>query len=314
MTFWQPASLCGTHCFTDATTVGLPRRAARFLALAAVVGAGALTLPLLPARSRPAALRRLARGALRGMGIRVVLRGSLPARRALLVANHVSWLDILVLLAVGRCALVAKTEVRDWPVIGRVAAGTGTVFIDRSRPKALPGTVAAVRTRLAGDAVMAAFPEGTTSCGQAVGAFRPALFQAALDAGAVVVPVSLRFGTPADARPATTAAFIGAENLLSSLRRILATRDLSVRVHAGTAIHPDTAATRAALARLAGDAVRAEWPARTPGAPATQPLPHPPSTGRVPHLTLLEGASGAAAQRIPTGSGSGESAGLSPAA
>jgi 1-acyl-sn-glycerol-3-phosphate acyltransferase len=218
-----------------------------------------------------------------------------------------------VLLAVGRCRLVAKTEVRNWPVIGKVAASTGTIFIDRVRPKSLPGTVAAVRTRLAQGAVMAAFPEGTTSCGQGVGAFRPALFQAALDAGTPVVPVRLCFQAGPDTRPVTAAAFIGEDNLLDSLRRVLAVRGLRARVHAGTAIHPDAAATRAALARLAGDAVRAEWPVRTSAAPATTNSPHPPSAVRVPHLTLLDGGSGADTQR-KLAAGSGSATGLTSAA
>src|SRR4029079_10304453 len=89
--------------------------------------------------------------------------------------------------------LVAKHEVRDWPIIGRLATTLGTVFVDRTRPKTLPDTVARVAEHLADGAVVAVFPEGTTWCGRAGGRFRPAMFQAAIAAGAPVVPVRLAF-------------------------------------------------------------------------------------------------------------------------
>lgn len=289
MSFWLPQSGCGAGCLAATPTVPRIRRLGRLVALAGVVAAGGAVLPLLPARHRAGALRGFCGAALRAMGIRLEVRGHLPARRALVVANHVSWLDILVLLAAGDLRLVAKTEVRGWPVIGRVAARTGTVFIDRVRPKSLPHTVSAVRERLSAGSVMAVFPEGTTSCGGGLGPFRPALFQAALDAGVPVVPALLSFTTPA-ASPAasrdggarelaTAASFIGQESLLTSLGRILRARDLRVRVRAGTPIHPGAACTRRALARLAAAAVRAEWPARVPAGhpPMAQPPVLPPA-------------------------------------
>jgi 1-acyl-sn-glycerol-3-phosphate acyltransferase len=303
--FWQPSSDCGADCLLATPRVGRLRQLGRLVALAGVVASGGVLLPLLPAHRRASALRRVAAAALRALGIRLRVRGTLPARRALLVANHISWLDILVLLAAGRCTLLAKVEIRDWPVIGKVAARTGTVFIDRVRPKLLPGTVAQVRARLAAGAVLAAFPEATTSCGAGIGPFRPALFQAALDAGTPVVPVLLRFTTAGQPGPATAAAFIGAETLLTSLARILAARHLTVTVHAASAIHPDSGATRRDLARLAADAVRAEWPAWTPPATPTTPV-----TAPAPRLALLHGASpGRRADTIP-----GAAAQLPPAA
>jgi len=310
MSFWLPRTGCGAHCVTVPARVSRLRRAGRLAALAAVVASGGLVLPLLPVRHRSAGLRGFARAALRALGVRVTVRGQLPARRALVVANHVSWLDILVLLAAGGCRLVAKAEVRGWPVIGKVAASTGTVFIDRVRPRTLPATVAAVRDALASGAVVAVFPEGTTSCGQLIGPFRPALFQAALAAGVPVVPARLRFTVGPAGQPATLAAFIGEESLVSSVRRVLAAQRLRVDVLAGAAIHADAGADRRVLARLAAYAVDAEWPARLPAhpvlcgaAPATPPTPAratvaaPRRTGRVPRLTLLEGWSGGDDQR-----------------
>src|SRR5207247_5085729 len=96
-------------------------------------------------------------------------------------------------------------------------------------------------------------PGGTTSCGEGAGGFRPAFFQAAIDAHTPVVPVTLRF--VAAGEPTAQPAFVGAETLLGSMRRVLGMRGLTVVVQVGTAIHPGPAASRRTLARIAEEAV-----------------------------------------------------------
>jgi 1-acyl-sn-glycerol-3-phosphate acyltransferase len=257
---WLPRSGCDEGCLPAAgETPGVPAgvRVGRLLAAAAVVLAGAALLPVLPllsARARSAVGRRWALALLRCLGVRLVFRGRRPVRRALLVSNHISWLDILVLLAIAPTRLVAKREVRDWPVIGWLAAAAGTVFVDRSRPKQLPGTVASVAAALRAGAVVSVFPEGTTWCGSAAGRFRPAMFQAAVDAGAVVVPVRLIFRL-AGGEPTSAAAYLGEETLVTSFRRVLGVRGLVVTASATPALHPGAAATRRVLARVAESAV-----------------------------------------------------------
>ncbi|MBG0827277.1 1-acyl-sn-glycerol-3-phosphate acyltransferase [Planomonospora sp. ID67723] len=147
----------------------------------------------------------------------------------LFVANHVSWLDPLVMAAVLPCRLLAKREVLAWPVVGGLAAGSGALFIDRDRLSMLPGAVAGVAGALAQGHPVAAFPEGTTWCGREMGAFRPAVFQAALDAGAPVRPVAIRY-LDAYRAPATGPAFVGDDTLLASIRRVVAVRRLTVEV------------------------------------------------------------------------------------
>jgi 1-acyl-sn-glycerol-3-phosphate acyltransferase len=257
---WQPRSGCDESCLPPAgRTFSVPAavQVGRLLAVAASVLAGAALLPVLPllsARGRAAVGRRWALALLGALGVRLVFRGRRPARRTLLVSNHVSWLDIPVLLAVAPTRLLAKREVRDWPVIGWLAAAAGTVFIDRSRPKQLPRTVASVASALREGAVVAVFPEGTTWCGSAAGRFRPAMFQAAIDAGAMVVPVRLTFRL-SDGEGTSAAAFLGEETLLASLRRVLRLRGLVIAASAAPALHPDVTATRRVLARVAESAV-----------------------------------------------------------
>lgn len=178
------------------------------------------------------------------------------------MANHVSWLDPLVIAAIVPSRPLAKGEIAGWPVVGRLVAGAGALFIDRGRLSALPATVGAVAGALrAGDTVVA-FPEGTTWCGRGMGGFRPAVFQAAIDAGAAVLPATLRYleGT----RLSTRGCYVGEDSLLASLRRVAATRHLAVEVTFLTPVRVRPPATRAArpavraaLAALAEARVRA---------------------------------------------------------
>jgi 1-acyl-sn-glycerol-3-phosphate acyltransferase len=254
---WRPASTCTTEdCLPRPGTV--PRASTttvvgRILGAACVLVGAAVVLPLLPAGRMAGAARRAARALLGALGVRHVTTGRLVTRQALVVANHVSWLDIVVLLAYVPARMLAKREVRSWPLVGRIAVAMGTVFIDRDRPRDLPQTVAAVAGALAGGAVVAAFPEGTTWCGRVGGPLRPAVFQAAIGAGAAVVPVRIGFAL-ADGSPTTVAAFIGADSLVASLRRVITARGLVVTVRAHPPIHPGPdsgrGGTRRALAAV----------------------------------------------------------------
>jgi 1-acyl-sn-glycerol-3-phosphate acyltransferase len=209
-------------------------------ALVGVLMTGLLLVPLL----RRVAVRATARALLAALGVRLVWRGPAPRPGSLLVANHVSWLDIVALLAVEPVRLVAKHEVRRWPAIGMLARLSGSLFVDRSRPRLLPGTVGEVAAALRAGRSVAVFPEGTTFCGAAHGRFRPAMFQAALDAQAPVVPITIRYDT-------TAAAFVGDDTLWSSVRRIAALRSLTVTLVAAPALRPAVGADRRALARTA---------------------------------------------------------------
>ncbi|WP_344138809.1 lysophospholipid acyltransferase family protein, partial [Luedemannella flava] len=187
---------------------------------------------------RRAAVRGWFRALLRAAGVRGHVGGApLGATPALVVANHVSWLDIPALLAVGTMRVVAKSDVRGWPLVGALAARVGTIFIDRTRLRSLPRTVADVATALRSGHSVLAFPEGSTWCGRVGGRFHPAVFQAAADARVPVRPVSLTFRL-ADGTPTTVAAFVGEESLLDSVRRVVATRGLVVEVTVRRPVEP----------------------------------------------------------------------------
>ncbi|MGW3041356.1 lysophospholipid acyltransferase family protein [Kitasatospora sp. NPDC001159] len=271
MSVWLPTAPCRPEtCLGErAPEVSHLRRALRLAAcLTAVLAGVLLSLPvrLLPHGARDRLIRLWARVLLRTLGVTVRLGPPgtpVPGRAvgggALVVANHVSWLDI-PLLAAGRPGRsLAKTEVRQWPVLGRLVAWGGTVFLDRDRLRALPDTVAAVAEVLRSGQPVIVFPEGSTWCGRESGRFRPALFQAAVEAGTFVQPVTIRYRL-ADGRPTSAPAFIGDDGLLTSLARVVAVRGLVADVTFLPPIpppgpQPTRAGARRELARAAQAAV-----------------------------------------------------------
>jgi 1-acyl-sn-glycerol-3-phosphate acyltransferase len=162
--------------------------------------------------------------------------------------------------------MLAKHEIRDYPLIGLVARRIGTLFIDRAELRALPGVVADVAGALRDGGLVGLFPEGTTWCGTAAGRFRRAGFQAALDADAPVRPIAQRLLLP-DGTPTTAGAFIGEDTVLATLLRVVALPGLTLEMRVLPLLTPGPGADRRALARAAELAVAAAT-----GVPATEPL------------------------------------------
>ncbi|MGH3832516.1 MAG: lysophospholipid acyltransferase family protein, partial [Pseudonocardiaceae bacterium] len=230
----MPVSPCGAGCLPSSAAVpavGWARRAPRLLAAVTLLLAGVTMLPLLGPPRRERALRAWCRALLRALGITLEITGgerfAAPGFGVLVVSNHMSWLDLIALGAVQPLRMVAKSEVRGWPVIGWLARRMGTVFLERERLSTLPRTVEAVAGALAGGGAIGVFPEGTTWCGLASGRFRPAVFQAALDSATLVRPVALRYRL-AGAGATTVAAFVGPATLGEAVPRVAGVRGLVV--------------------------------------------------------------------------------------
>ncbi|MFF3314858.1 lysophospholipid acyltransferase family protein [Streptomyces sp. NPDC003035] len=256
---WLPTSPCAPDPCARHTgrAAGPLRAAARLAAGVAAVLTGVLLAPLaalLPAAGRRALVRRWCRLVLRAFGVRVkVTGGPVPADGPLLVvANHISWLDIPLVAAVLPGRMLAKREVRAWPVLGPLAARGGTLFIDRDRLRALPATVRAMARALAGGGRVIVFPEGSTWCGRGGGTFRPATFQAAVDASVPVQPVRLEY------RPTGPAAFVGDDPLAASLWRIAAAGGLTAEIRILDPISNVQYPNRRALALAAQRAVASD--------------------------------------------------------
>lgn len=166
-------------------------------------------------------------------GIRLQVSGEpMAAGPVLLVANHISWLDIVVMHAAGYCRFVSKADVAHWPLIGSLATGAGTLYIERASRRDAMRVVHHMRDRLAAGDVVAIFPEGTTGDGRALLPFHANLVQAAISADVPVQPLALRF---ADGTGATSFApsFVGDETLVGSVWRTLAAEGLVAYVRYG---------------------------------------------------------------------------------
>ena len=152
---------------------------------------------------------------------------------ALIVANHISWLDILVMHAARHCRFVSKSDIRDWPLVGMLATGAGTLYIERnSRRDALRMVQDMADAMRAGD-VVAVFPEGTTSDGRELLPFHANLIQSAIQANAPVQPMSLRFVDAATGQTSFGPCYIGDDTLIGSMWRTLTSPAIVAVVHFG---------------------------------------------------------------------------------
>lgn len=167
---------------------------------------------------------------LRILGVTLKVEGLALPTGHLLVANHVSWLDIAAVHAVlPQARFVSKADVRHWPLVGALVEGAGTLFIEReSKRDALRVVHQAAAALQAGDCV-AFFPEGTTGPGPALLPFHANLLQAAVAAQAPVLPLVLRWHEPGE-RFAVSARFIGDTTLVQSLWAIASARGLGIDV------------------------------------------------------------------------------------
>lgn len=213
-----------------------------------IVGIGARLLPRGSDHLVSGSLRMGCRLILRTLGIHSMVQGPRPTSGSLIVANHLSWIDIPVALTLWRCTIVAKSEVRRWPVIGTLAARLGVIWIDRRRPRDLLRVIPLVEDSLRRGRSVLLFPEGTTTSGREILPFRSGLFEAAVRARASVCAASLSVSTTAGDRDALC--WYGDETLLANVVRVAALRGARFTVHM-TGPLQQTEDDRKALARRA---------------------------------------------------------------
>jgi 1-acyl-sn-glycerol-3-phosphate acyltransferase len=176
-------------------------------------------------------VRRWARRTMRSLCVRIRVEGEVPAGPVVLVANHLSYLDIPLLWTLVPGRFVARADVADWPGVGRAARLLGTLFLDRARKRALLDVLPRMTDALRdGDAVVF-FPEATSTRGARVLPFKSALFEAAVRSGAPVVAASLEYETADRNRPADTAVcWWGDMTFLSHVGRLLTLPRIEARV------------------------------------------------------------------------------------
>lgn len=222
---------------------------------------GFVSLAWMAARVSPERRERMVvrwcHGALADLGIRLEARGaSVPAQACLVVCNHVSWVDAVALRALLPCGFVAKRSLLGWPVVGRLIALTGGVFVQRETPADLPGALDVIGGRLAAGLSVCIFPEATTTSGREIAPFAPSSFSVAAGRGVHVLPVAVRYFE--DDQPSPAMAWVGDEAFLPSLLRIAHAVRPRVTVTIGEPFLPPAGRkeaarqARAAVAALAG--------------------------------------------------------------
>lgn len=183
----------------------------------------ALVFPWLSEQHRLALKKRWSRQLLAMLGVRLRYQGALRDDATLpcglIVANHISFLDIFVVNAIAPTAFVSKDEVRNWPLIGWLCKHTDTLFLERGSRSAAQRARENLVNHLRRGQRVALFPEGTTTCGDTVLPFHSALLQSAIDAGTTVTPIVLRYRAD-DGSHSTAPAYVDDISLLECLRSI----------------------------------------------------------------------------------------------
>lgn len=194
-------------------------------------------------------------------GVKIDVRmpeGLRPAERALIVANHVSWLDIFVINTIQPCRFVAKSDIRDWPLIGWLCDKAGTIFISRGRVRDVRRIFEHLVKALHDGEHVAFFPEGRVATPGTMLPFHANLFEAAIDACVPVQPCALQY-VDADGRLHPAADFSGGINFMRSALMIARSCNMTVELTFLPAISTEGAhrrelanAVRASIAAVLG--------------------------------------------------------------
>lgn len=248
------------------TLIGALRMGVLTLWMLSALGVTVLVFPWAPQTLRGRCTRGLSRAVVRLAGVRLRATGvTLPRELAatgvaawtsgrLLLANHITWLDIFAIDAVLPSRFVAKAEIGRWPVVGWMVTLSGTLYIERGRRHAVAAANHRVAEHLARGETVAVFPEGTTGDGTQLLPFHSNLVAPAIEVGCEIWPVAVRY---TEAGRATTApAYVGEVTLLQTMWRIVTARDLQVEVTLLPALSP-VGATRHGLTEQARQAIAA---------------------------------------------------------
>jgi 1-acyl-sn-glycerol-3-phosphate acyltransferase len=164
-------------------------------------------------------IRAWSAGLMHVFGFRLRRIGTPVPGAAMFVANHVSWVDIVLLHSQRMMGFVAKREIAGWPVVGWLAMRGETIFHQRGSQESLGGVLHEMLARLRAGRSVGVFPEGRTRDGSEIGPFHARIFLAAVEAGVPVQPVALRYGEGGSAQ--TAVAFTARENFMQNFVRLL---------------------------------------------------------------------------------------------
>ena len=197
-------------------------------------------------------LQRWSGEALKALRVDLIMEGAIPSN-GLLVANHLSYLDVLVLGAIAPASFVSKSEVAGWPVVGSLTQMAGTIFLRRESRKSANAANNTIAERLQRGDLVVFFPEGTSSDGSTVLPFHAALFEPAITAGVPVQSAHIAYDTN-DADPATDVCYWGSMTFATHLWRLFGIKRTRAYVRFGV---PSLYADRKTAARATREVILA---------------------------------------------------------
>lgn len=182
------------------------------------------------------------------------MEGAQPAPRALMISNHLSWLDIFVINTLYPTRFVAKSDIRSWPLIGWLCEKTGTIFISRGSIRDVRRIYRGLVASLHAGEHVAFFPEGTTSSQGMLLPFHANLFEAAVEADVPVQPYALRY-VDGQGRHHPAVEFVGETSFVQSMLWILKGREITAQLAVLPPIETGKNVHRRELAQAAHGAV-----------------------------------------------------------
>lgn len=194
-----------------------------------------IVYPLISDSRRLALRRKWSRQILAILAIELEADPSAAPSGSLIVANHISWLDIFAINALRPASFVAKTEIRQWPFIGWLAARHDTVFLRRGSRGHARMVNAEIDALLNAGRDVAIFPEGTTTDGTTLLGFHAALLQPAIETGRPILPIALSYHDASE-NISLAPSYAGETTMKECVTAILACRRLSVHVSSSPAI------------------------------------------------------------------------------
>ena len=244
------------HANANPTPIRLYRYVRTCVHVSAGVATTMLVFPLVSPARRRALVKRWSLRLLRILAVEARLRGDIGAMggNVLVVANHVSWLDIFVLNSVHPVRFVAKSELARWPIVGAMIRRAGTLFVERGKRCDTHRVNDHVALVLASGDVVTIFPEGTTTDGLDMLPFKSSLLQPIVEAEGHVQPVAIRYRAP-DGTSSVAPAYVGDMSFAESFWQICGARALSVELIATVAL-PARDGHRRHLARDAESLIR----------------------------------------------------------
>ncbi len=168
------------------------------------------------------------------LSVRVNLVGELELKHGVMVSNHISWLDIVVIGACFPTHFVSKAEVKSWPLVGRLATAAGTLFIERGNNESANQIKDTMKQVIEDESFILFFPEATTTNGVGVKKFHPRLFGAAIESGEHVQPVAIKYES--ETLPHPFIPFIDDQSFGANLYRVLGEAGANVTVKVGQSL------------------------------------------------------------------------------